>query len=173
MHKFLYLLFITLLTSCTSISNEEIRVEEYGEEYAVMDCFWPQREGPNTVLFWCDNDLETTLISGFVSLAIERGPEEDEFFSICGRDIILNSGYDLHDTLIASLTNNSYNCYNHYENKLGNEFDSLWDPEINVLQIIWRPPDDDHQVLTLYIPPPKGEFGRVSGTIYHKIGIFN
>jgi len=172
-HKFLYLLLITLLTSCTSISNEDIRVEEYGDLYAAMDCFWSQNEGPNTVVFWCDNDLETSLISGFVSLAIERGPEEDEFFSICGRDIILNSGYDLHDTLIASLTNNSYNCYNHYENKIGNEFDSIWDPEINILQIIWRPTDKEHQVLTLYIPPPEGNSARVLGTVYHKTGFFN
>ena len=117
--------------------------------------------------------METQLISGFVSLAIEKGPEEDEFFSICGRDIILNSGYDLHDTLIASLTNNNYNCYNHYENNIGNEFDSIWDPEGNILQIIWRPPDSTHQVLTLYIPPPEGESVRVLGTVYHKTGFFN
>ena len=172
MNKIVICLFL-LLCSCSNIGEEDIRIEEYGEEYAVMDCFWSQSEGPNTILFWCDNDLETNLISGFVSLAIERGPEEDEFFSICGRDIILNSGYDLHDTLIASLTNNSYNCYNHYENKIGNEFDSLWDPEINILQIIWRPTDDVHQVLTLYIPPPVDQSARVSGTIYHKTGFFN
>ena len=162
-----------LFCSCSNIGEEDIRIEEYGEEYAVMDCFWSRNEGPNTVVFWCDEQMETQLISGFVSLAIERGPEEDEFFSICGRDIILNSSYDLHDTLIASLTNNTYNCYNHYENKLGNEFDSLWDPEINVLQIIWRPPDDEHQALTLYIPSPEGESVRVSGTVYHKTGFFN
>jgi hypothetical protein len=171
-NKIVICLFL-LLCSCSNIGEEDIRIEEYGEEYAVMDCFWSQSEGPNTVVFWCDNDLETDLISGFVSLAIERGPEEDEFFSICGRDIILNSGYDLHDTLIASLTNNTYNCYNHYENKIGNEFDSLWDPELNILQIIWRPPDDNHQVLTLYIPPPVDQSARVSGTIYHKTGFFN
>ena len=165
--------FFLLLCSCSNIGEEDIRIEEYGEEYAVMDCFWSRNEGPNTVVFWCDKQMDTQLISGFVSLAIERGPEEDEFFSICGRDIILNSGYDLHDTLIASLTNNTYNCYNHYENKLGNEFDSLWDPEINVLQIIWRPPDDEHQALTLYIPSPEGESVRVSGTVYHKTGFFN
>ena len=172
MNKIVICLFL-LLCSCSNIGEEDIRIKEYGEEYAVMDCFWSQNEGPNTVVFWCDNDLETNLISGFVSLAIERGPEKDEFFSICGRDIILNSGYDLHDTLIASLTNNTYNCYNHYENKLGNEFDSIWDPESNILQIIWRPPDDVHQVLTLYIPSPEGEFARVSGTVYHKTGFFN
>ncbi len=172
MNKIVICLFL-LLCSCSNIGEEDIRIEEYGEEYAVMDCFWSQNEGPNTVVFWCDNDLQTNLISGFVSLAIERGPEEAEFFSICGRDIILNSGYDLHDTLIASLTNNTYNCYNHYENNIGNEFDSLWDPDINILQIIWRPPDADHQALTLYIPDPEEGSVRVSGTVYHKTGFFN
>ena len=164
---------LLLLCSCSNIGEEDIRIKEYGEEYAVMDCFWSKNQGPNTLLFWCDENLDTGLISGFVSLAIERGPEEDEFFSICGRDIILNSGYNLHDTLIASLTNNNYNCYNHYENNIGNEFDSIWDSEINVLQIIWRPPNEVHQALTLYIPSPEGESVRVSGTVYHKTGFFN
>ncbi len=172
MNKIVICLFL-LLCSCSNIGEEDIRIEEYGEEYAVMDCWWSKNEGPNTPVFWCDKQMETQLISGFVSLAIEKGPQKDEFFSICGRDIILNSGYDLHDALIASLTNNSYNCYNHYENKIGNEFDSIWDPEINILQIIWRPPDSDHQVLTLYIPDPEGNSARVSGTVYHKTGFFN
>ena len=173
MHKLLYFFLLVLLTSCNSLSDEDIRIEEYGEEYASMDCWWSKNEGPNTLVFWCDKQLDTPLISGFVSLAVERDIEEEEFFSICGRDIILNSGYSLHDTLIASLTQDTYNCYNHYENKIGNEFDSVWDPEINILQIIWRPPDDDHQALTIYIPSPEGESVRVLGTVYHKTGIFN
>ena len=164
---------LLLLCSCSSIIEEDIRIEEYGEEYAIMDCWWSRNQGPNTLLFWCDKNLNTDLISGFVSLAIERDPEENEFFSICGRDIILNSGYNLHDTLIASLTNNNYNCYNHYENNIGNEFDSVWDPDVSILQIIWRPADKEHQALTLYIPSPEGESVRVLGTVYHKTGIFN
>ena len=164
---------LLLLCSCSNIDEEDIRIEEYGEEYAIMDCWWSKNEGPNTLVFWCDKQLDTPLISGFVSLAVERDLEEEEFFSICGRNIILNSGYSLHDTLIASLTQDTYNCYNHYENKIGNEFDSVWDPEISILQIIWRPPDDDHQALTIYIPSPEGESVRVLGTVYHKTGIFN
>lgn len=164
---------LLLLCSCSNIGEEDIRIEEYGEEYAIMDCWWSKNEGPNTLVFWCDKQLDTPLISGFVSLAVERDLEEEEFFSICGRNIILNSGYSLHDTLIASLTQDTYNCYNHYENKIGNEFDSVWDPEISILQIIWRPPDDDHQALTIYIPSPEGESVRVLGTVYHKTGIFN
>ena len=173
MHKLLYFLPLILLASCTSISNKEIRIEEYGEHYASMDCWWSRNEGPNTLVFWCDKQLDTPLISGFVSLAIERDAEEEQFFSICGTDVILNSGYDLHDTLIASLTNNNYNCYNHYENNVGNEFDSLWDPEANILQIIWRPADKEHQALTIYIPSPEGESVRVLGTVYHKTGVFD
>ena len=172
MNKFTICLFL-LLCSCSNIGEEDIRIEEYGEQYAIMDCFWSRNEGPSTLIFWCDKNLNTGLISGFVSLAIERDLEEEEFFSICGRDVILNSGYDLHDTLIASLTNNNYNCYNHYENNIGNEFDSIWDPEANALQIIWRPVNKDHQALTLYVPPPEGESGRVLGTVYHKTGNFN
>ena len=164
---------LLLLCSCSNIGEEDIRIQEYGEEYAIMDCWWSKNEGPNTLVFWCDKQLDTPLISGFVSLAVERDIEEEEFFSICGRNIILNSGYSLHDTLIASLTQDTYNCYNHYENKIGNEFDSVWDPEISILQIIWRPPDDDHQALTIYIPSPEGESVRVLGTVYHKTGIFN
>ena len=172
MNKFTICLFL-LLCSCSNIGEEDIRIEEYGEQYAIMDCFWSRNEGPSTLIFWCDKNLNTDLISGFVSLAIERDLEEEEFFSICGRDVILNSGYDLHDTLIASLTNNNYNCYNHYENNIGNEFDSIWDPEANALQIIWRPVNKDHQALTLYVPPPEGESVRVLGTVYHKTGNFN
>ena len=172
MNKIVICLFL-LLCSCSNIGEEDIRIEEYGEEYAIMDCWWSRNEGPNTLVFWCDKQLDTLLISGFVSLAIERDTEEEQFFSICGTDVILNSGYDLHDTLIASLTDNNYNCYNHYENNIGNEFDSIWDPEINILQIIWRPPDSTHQALTLHIPPSEGDSVRVLGTIYHKIGTFN
>ena len=173
MYKLLYFFLLVLLTSCNSLSDEDIRIEEYGEEYAIMDCWWSKNEGPNTLIFWCDEQLDTPLISGFVSLAVERDIEEEEFFSICGTDVILNSGYDLHDTLIASLTNNNYNCYNHYENNVGNEFDSLWLPEAKVLQIIWRPADKEHKALTIYIPSPGGESLRVLGTVYHKTGIFN
>ncbi len=164
---------LLLFCSCSNIGEEDIRIEEYGEEYATMDCWWSRNHGPNTLVFWCDEQLDTPLISGLVSLAVERDNEEEEFFSICGRDVILNSGYDLHDSLIASMTNNAYNCYNHYENKIGNEFDSIWDPEINILQIIWRPRDDTHQALTLYIPDPEGESVRVFGTVYHKTGFFD
>ena len=164
---------LLLLCSCSNIDEEDIRIEEYGEEYAIMDCWWSRNQGPNTLVFWCDKQLNTPLISGFVSLAIERGTEEEEFFSICGTDVILNSGYDLHDTLIASLTDSNYNCYNHYENNIGNEFDSIWDPEINILQIIWRPPDSTHQALTLHVPSSEGDSVRVLGTIYHKTGTFN
>ena len=164
---------LLLLCSCSNIGEEDIRIQEYGEEYAIMDCWWSRNEGPNTLIFWCDEQLDTPLISGFVSLAIEKDAEEEQFFSICGTDVVLNSGYDLHDTLIASLTDNNYNCYNHYENNIGNEFDSIWEPEANALQIIWRPANKEHQALTLYVPPPAGDSVRVLGTVYHKTGFFN
>ena len=46
------------MCSCSNIGEEDIRIEEYGEQYAIMDCWWSRNEGPNTLLFWCDKNLE-------------------------------------------------------------------------------------------------------------------
>tara|TARA_R110002020_G_scaffold185624_4_gene383308 strand:- start:269 stop:763 length:495 start_codon:yes stop_codon:yes gene_type:complete len=164
---------LLLLCSCTNVIEENIRVEEYGEQYAVMDCWWSNNDGPETIIFYCHDNLETDLISGQVRFAIERDSNGEEYFSICGRDIILNSGYSLHDTLIRTLTDNTYSCHHHYEGQLGNEFDTIWDEGHSALQVIWRPPEADHKVLTIYVPDPEGESLRVSGTVYYKFGIFN
>ena len=71
------------------------------------------------------------------------------------------------------LTDDKYACHEHYENQLGNEFDATWDSDRSALQIIWRPPNEVHKALTLYLPPPEGESVRVLGTVYYKTGFFN
>ena len=138
-----------------------------------MDCWWSRNDGPNSFIFNCADDLETELISGSVAFAMLRDDEEEQYFTICGRDISLSSGYDLHDNLIGILTNDKYACHEHYENQLGNEFDTSWDADRSALQIIWRPPNEIHKALTLYLPPPEGESMRVLGTVYYKTGFFN
>ena len=172
MSRVIVLLFF-LLSSCDNLIEEDLRVEEYGTYYTSMDCWWSRNEGPDTFIFNCADNLDTNLISGQVAFAMLRDAEEEHYFTICGRDIILNSGYDLHDNLIRILTNDQYACHEHYENQLGNEFDTTWDAEQSVLQIIWRPPNEVHKALTLYLPPPEGESVRVLGTVYYKTGFFN
>tara|TARA_Y100001938_G_C7990624_1_gene379303 strand:- start:324 stop:833 length:510 start_codon:yes stop_codon:yes gene_type:complete len=164
----LVLLLFIFLTSCVNLIEEEIRAEEYGDYYADMDCWWSKNEGPNTFVFNCHDNLETDLISGQVAFALIRDDDEEYYFTICGRNIVLNSGYTLHDTLIAFLTADKYACHEHYENQLGNEFDTIWDAQRRALQVIWRPVDDVHKALTLYLPLPEGDSVRVLATLYYK-----
>ena len=171
MYKIIVLLI--LLCSCSNnLTEEDIRQQEYGELYATMDCWWSSQELISPALFWCTEDLETEIISGFVSLAIEEDLDGEQFFSICGRNVILNTGYALHDNLIASMTQHTYNCYEAYERNLGNEFDWIWDSPTSTLQLIWRPEDGPDKVLTLFVPEKK-DSPRVLGSVYYKTGYFN
>ena len=70
------------------------------------------------------------------------------------------------------MTQDSYNCYNSYENELGNEFDWLWDPQENTLQLIWRPEDATHTALTVILDE-KVDSPNVLGSVYYKTGVFN
>ena len=169
----LLLVLVFCLSSCANLIEEELRVEEYGDYYTSMDCWWSRNSGPDTFIFNCADNLDTELISGKVAFAMLRDSEEEHYFTICGRNIVLNSGYSLHDNLISLLTNDKYACHEHYENHLGNEYDTMWDADQSVLQIIWRPPNDVHKALTLYLPLAEGESVRVLGTVYYKTGFFN
>ena len=121
MYKILVLLI--LLCSCSNnITEEDIRQEEYGELYATMDCWWSSQPTMAPTIFWCTEDLETELISGYVSLAIAQDLDFENYISICGREVVLNSGHNLHDTLIASMTQYTYDCFESYERQLGNEY---------------------------------------------------
>jgi len=170
-YRFLFLL-ILLISCATGPDPEDVLVAEYGELYFTMTCWWSSQENLAPTLFWCTEDIETELISGYVSLAIEEDLDGESFLSICGKEVTLNSGNNLHDTLITSMTQYSYNCYESYERKLGNEFDWIWDEEINMLQLIWRPEDDEDKVLTLFIEE-KEDSPRVMGNVYYKTGYFN
>ena len=136
-----------------------------------MNCWWGNQSTISTLVVGCSEEVSTAFISGFVSFAIEEDLDGDNYLAICGRNIILNSGHDLHDTLIPTLTQ-SYNCYNAYENKLGNEFDWIWDPGENILQMIWRPENEKDKVLTLFIEKESEAF-NVLGSVYYKTGYFN
>jgi hypothetical protein len=171
MYKILVLLI--LLCSCSNnLTEEDIRQEEYGELYATMDCWWSSQEGMVSTIFWCAGDLETQLISGYVSFAIVQDLDFEKFFSICGREVVLNSGHLLHDTLIYSMTQYTYDCYESYERQLGNEFDWIWDEPSSTLQLIWRPGDDLDKVLTIFVPK-QVDSPRVLGSVYYKTGYFN
>ncbi len=171
MYKILVLLI--LLCSCSNnLTEEDIRQEEYGDLYATMDCWWSSQELIASTIFWCADTLETELISGYVSLAIIQDLDGVEFFSICGREITLNSGHALHDNLIAAMTEHTYDCYESYERQLGNEFDWIWDEPTSTLQLIWRPEDDLDKVLTVFVPK-QVDSPRVLGSVYYKTGYFN
>ena len=171
MYKILVLLI--LLCSCSNnITEEDIRQEEYGELYTTMDCWWSSQEGMVSTVFWCTDDLSTELISGYVSLAVMQDLDGVNFFSICGREVKLNSGHSLHDNLIASMTQHTYDCYESYERQLGNEFDWIWDEPTSTLQLIWRPEDDLDKVLTVFVPK-QVDSPRVLGSVYYKTGYFN
>ena len=171
MYKILVLLI--LLCSCSNnITEEDIRQEEYGELYATMDCWWGSQQGMVSTIFWCADDLATELISGYVSLAVVQDLDGVNFFSICGREVKLNSGHSLHDNLIASMTQYTYDCYESYERQLGNEFDWIWDEPTSTLQLIWRPEDDLDKVLTVFVPK-QVDSPRVLGSVYYKTGYFN
>ena len=137
-----------------------------------MDCWWSSQETMAPAIFWCTEKLETELISGYVSLSIQHDLAGEEFFSICGREVILNSGSPLHDNAIMILTQYNYDCINFYERELGNEFDWIWDEDQNMLQLIWRPRNDLDKVLTLFIEE-KEDSPRVGGNVYYKTGYFD
>jgi hypothetical protein len=70
------------------------------------------------------------------------------------------------------MTQYTYDCYEAYERKLGNEFDWIWDEPTSTLQLIWRPEDDLDKVLTVFVPK-EVDSPRVLGSVYYKTGYFN
>ena len=167
-------LLVFLLCSCLdNVSEEEVRQAEYGELYATMSCWRHQPDEESLLLFWCNETLDTELIKGFVSLAVEEDTGGSLFLAICGHNVELNTGHDLHDNLIAALTMEQWNCHNAYERKLGNEFDWMWDDKLRNLQLIWRPEDATQKVLTVHLPPWNQDSTYVTGYVYYKSGYFD
>jgi len=171
MHKLIILIALVLCSCTNNLTQEDIRQQEYGTLYATMECWW-STQPISPALFWCNQELNTPLISGYVGLAIETDMDGDQFLSICGKEVILSSGHNIHDSLIASITRHEYNCYDTYERSLGNEFDWIWIAEASALQMIWRPEDKIHKALTLYIPEAL-DSPNVTGLVYYKEGYFD
>ena len=167
------LILLMFLCSCSNnLTKEEVRIQEYGELYFTMDCWWSNQELLAPTLFHCSGQVSTPLISGYISLAIEEDLGGERFFSICGRNIELNTGHPIHDTMIPAMTEYTYSCINSYERSLGDEFDWIWEEDTNTLQLIWRPEDDLDKVLTLFVPE-RIDSPRVLGSVYYKTGYFN
>ena len=105
------------------------------------------------------------MLSGFLYLELESSTS----LYFCGESLTLRSGIDLYDNLIKFLTNNKYDCLHITEDKQkGNEFDWVWEENINTLQIIWRPEDSPHKMITLVIK--EEEYNQVvRSIIYYKI----
>ena len=124
--------------------------------------FWKNHDDGET-LWWCLAEVDTEIVSGLLGLHLV----EPHVLAFCGDQLTLNTGHDLHDTLISSYTEDGFKCVNTREEKLGNEFDWIWSKEDRTLQLIWRPEDDTHKKMTLIIDagPPVTD---VVGTVYYK-----
>lgn len=140
------LIMLIALMSCNPKQLPDIEIHTAGELYFTMDCVWRNWEN-GQALWWCSADAATDLIDGYVFLELL----ENEILSFCGEDLILNSGYDLHDDWVAALTSGRFNCINTPENNLGNEFDWIWHQERRTLELIWRPTETQTKILTLII----------------------
>jgi hypothetical protein len=131
-----------------------------------MGCYWPDPAQVLLPAVWrCFEHVETDLLSGFMYLELESATS----LYLCGENLTLRSGIDMYDNLISYLTNNQYDCLHITEDKTrNNAFDWFWDPHSDILQIIWRPEDEDHKMLTLQIPPTDEYNQVVRATVYYK-----
>ncbi len=159
------LLVLLLLSACLSDSSENI-VSDYGEEYFHIGCYWPDPVQVLQPAVWrCFENVETDLLSGFLYLELENATS----LYLCGEDLTLRSGITTYDNLISFITNNKYDCLHITEDtNVGNSFDWFWEESVNILQIIWRPEEEDHKMLTLVIE--NEEYNQVvRSTVYYKI----
>jgi hypothetical protein len=131
-----------------------------------MDCVWVDPATPIQPAIWrCSQDIETELINGFLYLELEN----DTNLWFCGRDLTLSTGIDLYDNLIRFLTRDRYDCLHITEDRQKeNEFDWEWVQSTRLLQIIWRPEDDTHKMISIVIQ--NGEYDEIiKSTVYYKI----
>jgi len=163
-HRVLLVLFVLIAVSCSH--KEELPVEtDYGDIYFHIDCYWPDPQEVTSPALWrCYEDINTELLSGFLFLELES--EISLYF--CGENLELRSGIDIYDNLIALITRDKYDCLHITEDKQkGNEFDWSWDHTTTRLQIIWRPEDSVHKMITLIIA--QSEYGTALRVpVYYK-----
>jgi len=164
-YKVYLLLILILISGCAKDPPSEL-IADYGDIYFYMGCYWPDPAQVLLPAVWrCFEHVETDLLSGFMYLELESATS----LYLCGENLTLRSGIDMYDNLISYLTNNQYDCLHITEDKTrNNAFDWFWDPHSDILQIIWRPEDEDHKMLTLQIPPTDEYNQVVRATVYYK-----
>lgn len=162
----LCLIIILLLSGCAGDCPAPLPPQDFGSPYFELECSWPDPATTERPAIWrCGNDVETPLLAGFVFLELEHS---DSLY-FCGRDLTLNSGIGVYDNLTRLLTTDKFDCLHITEDKeKGNQFDWNWDNENNILQLIWRPEDDPHKIITLVIPSAEYDV-LVKSTVYYKI----
>lgn len=159
-----YLLIFLLLCACKADPPVEV-IPDYGDVYFYIGCYWPNPAEVLQPAIWrCFENVETELLSGFLYLELENSNS----LYFCGENLTLRSGIGMYDNLITYLTNNKYDCLHITEDKEeGNAFDWFWEESINTLQIIWRPDDEDHKMITLVIKDE--EYNQVvRSVVYYK-----
>ena len=161
----LYLIIILLISGCASDCPAPLS-QDFGDPYFELECTWPDPDTTIRPAIWrCGNDVETPLLTGFVFLELEHS---DSLY-FCGRDLTLNSGIGIYDNLTRLLTNEKFDCLHITEDKeKGNQFDWSWDEEDNILQLIWRPEDASHKMITMVIESAEYDV-IVKSTVYYKI----
>jgi len=159
-----YLLIFLLLCACKADPPVEV-IPDYGDVYFYIGCYWPNPAEVLQPAIWrCFENVETELLSGFLYLELENSNS----LYFCGENLTLRSGIGMYDNLITYLTNNKYDCLHITEDKEeGNAFDWFWEESINTLQIIWRPDDEVHKMITLVIKDE--EYNQVvRSVVYYK-----
>jgi len=162
------LILLILLCSCAKDSPSDI-VPDYGDVYFRIGCYWPDPADLSWALqpaIWrCFEHVDSNLLSGFLYLELESSTS----LYLCGENLTLRSGIQMYDNLIAYITRDKYDCLHITEDtNEGNAFDWFWDESINTLQIIWRPDDESHKMMTLVVEDE--EYNQVvSSIVYYKI----
>ena len=152
MYRAYLLIFLLLLCACKTDDPPSEVMPDYGDIYFYIGCYWPDPADLSWALqpaIWrCFEEVDTELLSGFLYLELENANS----LYLCGENLTLRSGIDMYDNLISYLTKDKYDCLHITEDKNeGNSFDWFWEENINTLQIIWRPDDEDHKMITLII----------------------
>jgi hypothetical protein len=160
-----YLIIILLISGCANDCPPP-EPQEFGDPYFELDCAWVEPgTTPQEAIWRCGSDIETPLLTGFIFLELEHA---DSLY-FCGRDLILRSGIEIYDNLVRLITTGKYNCLHITEDiKKGNQFDWSWNNEDNILQLIWRPDDKPHKMITLIIEDANYDV-IVKSTVYYKI----
>ena len=167
MYRAYLLIFLLFLGACKEDSPSDL-APDYGDIYFYIGCYWPDPTDLSWALqpaTWrCFEEVETELLSGFLYLELENANS----LYLCGENLTLRSGIDIYDNLISYITRDKYDCLHITEDtNEGNSFDWFWEENINTLQIIWRPEDEEHKMITLVIKDK--EYNQVVRSIvYYK-----